>query len=109
MKTTQDVIKDFYKSILVVITRNSSKNYGLIIFQHMEKKLIKDFPFLDLIKISDHNVKIDSKINNIDTKEIRKIFTKIMEILGPDILKLLIKEHLDSEDMRYLNQIGVKL
>lgn len=108
MKTTQDVVKDFLKSILVVIIKNSSKNYGLVIFQNMKKRLISDFPFLSLIKITDNTVKIDSRINTIDTKEIKKIFIEIMNIIGPDILKLLIKEQLDSEDMKYLNQIGVR-
>lgn len=109
MKTTQEVVKDFLNSILVVIAKNSSKSYGLVIFQHMKKRLIKDFSFLNLIKISNSTIKIDSKVNFVDTAEIRDLFNKIMDILGPDILKLLIKERLDSEDLRYLNKIGVRL
>jgi len=109
MKTTQEVVKDFFKSILVVITKNSSKSYGLVVFKNMKNRLIKDFSFLNLIKISNSTINIDSKINSVGTSKIRELFNKVMDIIGPDILKLLIKERLDSEDLIYLNKIGVRL
>lgn len=109
MKTSQEVIKDFFNSILVVIAKNSSESYGLVIFKNMKNRLIKDFPFLNFMKISNSTIKIDSKINSVDTAKIREFFNRVMDILGPNILKLLIKERLDSEDIKYLNKIGVRL
>ena len=73
MKTSQEVIKDFFNSILVVIAKNSSKSYGLVIFKNMKNRLVKDFPFLNFMKISNSTIKIDSKINSVDTAEIREL------------------------------------
>lgn len=108
MKTTQEFVTDLFKSILAVIAENSSKKYGLVAFNHTKKNLIKDFPFFNLITITDSSIKIDRRINSVDTKEIKKIFEKIIGILGPDVLKLLIREQLDEEDLKYITQIGVR-
>ena len=109
MKATQEVLNDFFGSILDVIARNSSKKYGLVIFQNMKKKLRRDFSFLNKIKIGGNEVHIDKSINNVDKKKIRALLKKIIEILGTDVLKLLVKEQLGREDIEYLNQIGVRL
>ena len=47
-------------------------------------------------------------INSIDTKSIRVLFIKVIDILGPNLLKMVIRERLDSEDIKYLNRIGVR-
>ena len=108
MKTTKEVTIDFFKVILIVISRNSSKSYGLVVLKNIQKMLLKDFPFFKLIKISDSTVKVDSMINFIDTKKISTLFIRIINILGPNLLKLFIRERLDIEDLKYLNKIGVK-
>ena len=108
MKTTKDVTVSFFKVVLEVIARNSSKSYGMVVLKNIQKKLIKEFPFLNLIKIKDSTIKVDGMINSIDTKNIKALFVCIIEIIGPNLLKLLIKEKLDMEDLRYLNRIGVR-
>lgn len=109
MKTTQEVVQDFFNSILEVIAKNSSKSYGLVVFKNMKNDLVKNFTFLKYMKISNSTIKIDSKINSVYASKIKNLFNTVMNILGPNILKLLIKERMDPEDIEYLNRIGVRL
>ena len=108
MKKIQEVTKDFLKSILLVIASNSSKSYGIYILKNLKKKLINDFPVFNLIEFDNNDIQIDIKIKSADTKEVSKLFNKIIDMLGPDILKLFLKEHMDSYDIKYLNKIGVR-
>ena len=108
MKTTKEVAIDFFRVILSVMAKNSSKSYALIVLKNIQKTLIKDFKFFKLVKVSDSTIKVDDMINSIDTKSIRALFIKVIDILGPNLLKLVIKERLDSEDIKYLNRIGVR-
>lgn len=108
MKTTKEVTTDFLNVILEVISRNSSKNYGLVALKRIQKTLSREFPFFRLVKIDDNKIKVESIINSVDTKKIRLLFVRTIEMLGPNLLKLLIKERLDAEDIKYLNKIGVK-
>ena len=108
MKTLQDVTKDFFKSILVVISKNSSKSYGILVLNNLRKRIINDFPIFNLIEFKNSHIEIDTKIKSADTRDISKLFNKIIDTLGPDILKLFIKEYLDSSDIKYLNKIGVR-
>ena len=75
----------------------------------MKTTKIKEFPFFKLIKINGSTVKVDGMINSIDTKKIKALFVTIIEITGPNLLKLLIKEKLGTEDLNYLNGIGIRL
>jgi len=108
MKTVDDVTKDFLKSILVAISKNSSKSYGIFILKNLKKRLIKDYPLFKLIKFNNSNIEIDAKILTANTNDISKLLNKIINMLGPDILKLFIKDHLDNYDIKYLNSIGVR-
>ena len=109
MKTAEEVMKDFFQCILEVIAKNSSKNYGLIIFKDIKKRLANDFPLLRLVEFTDSSIKIQRSTKSVEPKEMVRLFNKIIDALGPDILKLFIKQQLDSEDLEYLKKIGVKL
>ena len=108
MKKTQEATKDFLNSIMAVIAKNSSKNYGMLVFKNMKNRLAKDFPFLSFIKVGDKDIEIDSRINSINIHKIRELFNRIIGILGPNILKLLIRDQLDYEDLKYMGKIGVR-
>ena len=71
MKTTKDVTVSFFKVVLEVIARNSSKSYGMVVLKNIQKKLIKEFPFLNLIKIK----------NSVDTKNIKALFVLKSDII----------------------------
>ena len=109
MKTSQDVMKDFFQCVLEVISKNSSKNYGLIIFSDIKKKLAGNFPLLNLVEFTGSSITVHKSANPVNPKEMVKLFNKIIDTLGPDILKLFIKQQMDSEDIAYLKKIGVKL
>ena len=109
MKTSQDVITGFFRCVLGVISKNSSKNYGIIIFADIKKKLVGDFPLLNQVEFIGSSVTIRKGTKNINPKEMVDLFNKIIETLGPDILKLSIKQQMDAEDIIYLKKLGVKL
>src|SRR3990167_2482214 len=98
MKTLQDVTKDFFESILAVISKNSSKNYGIVILNNMKKSLVKDFPILELIDFDNGSMVIDAKIKSADDQDLSNLFNKIIEIISPDVLRLFIKDQLDAGD-----------
>lgn len=106
-KTNQDLTKDFFDVVLDVISRSSSKSYGLLVLKNLKRTLSKDFPFLRFIKIN-ATVKIDNMVNSIDEKRIGKLFSRIINMLGPDLSKLLVKGELDQEGIKYLNKIGAR-
>ncbi len=108
MKTAKDVTVSFFKVVLEVTSINSSRSYGLVVLKSIQKRLIRDFPFFNLINIDERAVKVDGMINSIHTKKIKDLFISIIEIIGPSLLNRLIKEKLDIEDLRYLNRIGVR-
>ena len=109
MKTTKEVTRDFFKVVLSVIAKNSSKGYAIVVLKNIQKLLIKDFKFFKLINVSSSSIKVDDMINSIDTKSIRTLLIKVIDILGPNLLKMVLKERLDSEDIKYLNRMGVRL
>ena len=109
MKTARNVMQDFFKSVLLVISRNSSKSYGIVVFQSIKKKLSPKFQFLKFVNISDSTIIIDSKINSAEPKEIKKLIDRIIVLLGPDMLRIMVRENMDTEDINYLNRIGVRI
>lgn len=109
MRTSKEVTEDFFEALLAVLAKNTSKNYGLIVFKNIKKQLIKEFPFFSLVNISDSTIKIERMINSIEIHELGMLLERIIEILGPDILKFLLKENLDKQDVIYLHKIGVKI
>ena len=108
MKTTKDVTVSFFKVVLEVISVNSSRSYGLVVLKNIQKRLVRDFPFFKLIKIGTSTVKVDIMINSVSTKKIKSLFISIIDMIGPGLLKILMKEKLDIEDLKYLNRIGVR-
>ena len=107
MKTTQEVARDFFNVILEVMSKNSSRNYALLAIGNIKKKYGKKFPFLKHINVTKSSVRIDSSINSVDTHEIAEIFEDLIRDLGPNILRMLLKEKLDRGDKSFLQKIGV--
>ena len=58
MKTTKEVTIDFFRVILSVMAKNSSKSYALIVLKNIQKQLIREFSFFKLVKVSDSSIKL---------------------------------------------------
>ncbi len=109
MKTTREVAENFFNVIFNVLASNSSKSYSRLIMDSIKAKLVKDFPFIASVSFTDSAVKVGEEINRAEKKKAGMLFGSVIELLGPDLLKLLIKEQLDIEDLNYLSSLGVKI
>ena len=108
-KTTKEVTMKFFRVIFEVLSKNSSKKYAFVALKNMQKRLAKEFKFFKLIKIGGGKIVVHDAINSIGARNIKNLFIKIIDLLGPDFLKLLIREKMDSEDIKFLNRIGVRV
>tara|TARA_Y100000310_G_C20658864_1_gene803552 strand:+ start:927 stop:1256 length:330 start_codon:yes stop_codon:yes gene_type:complete len=107
MKTTQQVARDFFKVIFEVLVNNSSRKYGLVVVSNIKEKFIKKYPFLKYLIVTKSSIKIEKGINSVETHEIGKAIEAIINMLGPNLLRLLLKERLDKGDKSFLHNVGV--
>ena len=107
-KTIKEVAADFFRVIINGIAKNSSKGYALIVIHGIKKSLAKEFPFVRLVHTTENSIDVDDKINSVDPHKVGKLFVRIINLLGPNLLKLLIKKELDQGNLEYLNKMGVK-
>jgi hypothetical protein len=106
MKGNKEVLTSFFEGILNFISSNSSKSYSIVTIKNLQKSLSKDFPFVKLVRFNG-KVRIDTKIDSINPEQVGGLLNKIIEVLGPDILRMFIREKMDPEDLKYLSKIGV--
>ena len=108
MKSKSEVFEDFLKSVLTVISKNSSQSYSIVIMNKLKEELAGEFPFLKWVELKGSTVQMDHRMDKVDTSEMGRLLNKIIDVLGPNMLRFFIKEQLDSEDIKYLNAMGVK-
>ncbi len=106
--TNQAVVVNFFNGIVDVLSKNTSKNYSLVVLGKIKKDLLAIYPFFKYVHFDSGKIKADPPINDIETHKIGKFCMEIIDILGPSLLKVMIMEELDSKTVKYLERIGVK-
>jgi len=106
--TNQIATKNFIKAIVEIIAENTSHNYSIFAMNSIKDKLGMEFKFSKNVYITGKLIEVDKAINAVSGKELNKFFTKIVDFVGPNYLKLLLVQKLNPTDVEYLENIGLK-
>lgn len=106
--TNQLVTKDFFTATMNVIAENTSLNYSALAINGIKEQLSNDFKFSKGIRIKGHSVEVDSSINSVSKNELKKFFGKIVNLIGPNYLKILLAQRLNTKALEYLEYIGIR-
>lgn len=106
--TNQIVTKDFFKATMDIIAENTSFNYSALAINGIKRQLGKEFKFLKNIRIKGRSVDVDKSINSVGRNELRKFFTEVIDLIGPNYLKMLLAQKLNSKELDYLEDLGVR-
>ena len=106
--TNQIVTKDFYEKTINIIAQNTSFGYSTIALKGINQDLIKEFKFLKGIHIKGRSVEVNRTINNIEKNELRNLFRKVINLVGPNYLKILLAQKLNPKSLIYLENLGIK-
>lgn len=106
--TNQIVTKDFFEKTINIIAQNTSFSYSTIALNGIKMQLSKEFNFLKDIHIKGKSVDVDKTINNIGKNELRNFFRKVIDMVGPNYLKILLAQKLNPKSLMYLENIGLR-
>ena len=104
----QTIVRDFFKAIINVMSKNTSVNYSALVLNNLKERLIKDFKFSEAIHIKGNLIKVDIAINSIDGKRVGKFLAKVVDLIGPNFLMVLLAKKLSTKDIQYLEKLGLK-
>lgn len=106
--TNQTVTKAFFKATRDIIAENTSFHYSVLAMNGLREQLCKEFKFLKNIHIKGKSVEVDKSINYVDEKELKKFFIKIVNLMGPNYLKMLLAQRLGQKELLYLENLGLR-
>ena len=105
--TNQLVTKDFFIATINIIAENTSFSYSAIAINGIKEQLSDDFKFSKSIHIKGHSVEVDNNINSVSKNELKKFFKKIVNLIGPNYLKILLAQRLNPRALSYLEDMGI--
>ena len=103
------VTKNFFQVTKEIIAENTSPDYGLLAVREFKEKLGKEFKFLDDVYINKKSIKVSMDMDSVGKNELKRFFTKAINMIGPNYLKILLSERLNGRDLFFLEGIGVRL
>ena len=106
--TNQIVTKDFFEKTINIIAQNTSFSYSTIALKGINEELSKEFKFLEDIHIKGKLVDVDKTINSTSKKELRNFFRKVIDMIGPNYLKVLLAQKLNPKSLIYLEDLGIR-
>ena len=106
--TNRIVTKDFFEKTINIIAQNTSFSYSTIALNGIKEQLSNKFKFSKNINIKGRSVEVNKAIDNVGKKELRKFFTKVIDMMGPNYLKMLLAQRLDPKSLIYLENIGLR-
>ena len=106
--TNQNVTKAFFEATRDIIAENTSPAYSEFAMNGVREQLSKEFKFLKNIRIKGQAIEVDRTINYIRKNELKRFFAKIVNMIGPNYLKMLLSQRLEPEELRYLENLGLE-
>ena len=106
--SNQIVAKKFFGAVLDIIAENTSTNYSIVAMNGIKEQLSKQFKFLRNVHIRDSTIEVSGNINSVGKNELKKFFTKAINIMGPNYLKVLLSRRLDQKYLAYMENIGIR-
>jgi|TARA_B100001971_G_scaffold38646_1_gene33710 hypothetical protein len=106
--TNRDVTKAFFKATRDIIAENTSPHYSTLAMNGIRTQLCKEFKFLKSIHIKGKSVEVDNSINSVGGRELKRFFIKVVNLMGPNYLKMLLAQRLGQKELFYLETLGLK-
>ena len=106
--TNQYITKAFFKATRDIIAENTSPNYSGFAMNGIREQLCKEFKFLKNIHIRGKSVDVGESINSVDARELKKFFMKVINLMGPNYLKMLLAQRLNQKELLYLENLGLR-
>ena len=106
-RENEKVVKEFLETIVKVTSAGASDKYVLMVLSKFCESDAEFFPFVRHINISLDGIKINSRINSVDSKFIGKFLRVLINTLFSDLFMLLIKRKIDSQLAKDLKYFGV--
>ena len=106
--TNQVVTKAFFRATRDIIAENTSPHYSVFAMNGIREQLCKEFKFLKNIHIEVKSVEVDESINSVDGKKLKKFFIKVIDLMGPNYLKMLLAQRLGQKELLHLENLGIK-
>ena len=106
--TNQVVTRDFFKATIDIIAENTSFSYSTLAINGIKKQLSGEFKFLENIHVKGRSVEVNESINSVGKNELKKFFTRIINLIGPNYLKLLLAQRLNPKELVYLENLGLR-
>lgn len=107
--TNKSLAVNFFEVMRDVLSKNTSKDYSLVVLGKLKKELLHIYPFFEYVHFKNTGVMVDNKINEVHSTKIGKLFIKMIDILGASLLKMMIAEELDTQTVSNLEKIGVRI
>ncbi|MFO7677919.1 MAG: hypothetical protein R6V50_06030 [Thermoplasmatota archaeon] len=118
-----DIVNNLLTSIVQVIGRRSSEDYGLVMLENVIKKLQQSYDFLNYIEVNSNQfnemkktIIVDPLINNVPVEDLRKslqeILKQIVVLMGNNAGFFFIKEINQTLGYKYrvpIRQFGIDL
>ena len=106
--TNQIVTINFLKTTMDIIAENTSRSYSAVVIDGIKEQLKEKFKFSKSIRIKGKSVEVNKAIDNVGKKELRKFFTKVIDMIGPNYLKMLLAQKLNPKSLIYLEDLGLR-
>ncbi|MCH8003206.1 MAG: hypothetical protein IH934_01120 [Nanoarchaeota archaeon] len=106
--TNQIVTRDFFKTTMDIIAESTSRSYSAVVIEGVKEQLGEEFKFSKSIRIIGKSIEVDETINSVGEIQLRKFFTKVVNMMGANYLKMLLAQKLDTKALNYLENLGLR-
>jgi len=108
-KSNQKILTDFLETIIRLVSEGTSDTYAAMVIMEFTERNSAKFPFARYIHIDSNKIKINPKINSVDSKLIANFINKEVNTLFSDLFRHLLKRKMDVTVYDELNEIEVKI
>ena len=114
MNKNQRILANFISSIIKVIAKNASYDYGIAVLKKYIESKSSEYDFLKYINLETisteaEKIKIQEDIKNIEKEDMSRFINDFIDNLFPYLfIQLLVKE-MDKEMIKDLEELNVKL
>ena len=109
MHTNQKILKNFFDTIIRIVSQGTSDTYATMILMKFNKENTSDFPFVKYINLYSKKMEINQKINSVNSKLVAKYITKLVNSIFSDLFKHLLKKNMSLELLKDFKKLGVKI
>ena len=107
--SNQEILTDFFESIIRIVSEGTSDSYAKLVLIDFNKRNRKDFPFVKYIHNDSKKIKVNEKINSVDSKLVSRFLNRLINSLFSELFKHLLKSKMNVKVCEELKEIGVKI